>query len=159
LGGYNNTPAGTRFSVLDEVSPRNVAGLREICTFDLRERAAMESGPIVVGGVLFVTTAQKTYAIDAATSTLRWKHTYRYSPGPPFDLKVNRGAAYLEGRLFRGANDGRVYALDAATGEEIWNVVAGDPSKGRHSPQLQPPGAASSSSGTREETTSASKAE
>ena len=132
--GYNNSLTGSRFSPLDDITPANAGTLRRMCTFDLGERAAMESGPVVVNGVLFVTTAKSTWAIDAATCALHWKHTYDYSPGPPVDLRVNRGVAYLDGRLFRGANDGRVYALDAATGEELWNVVAGDPSKGESFP-------------------------
>ncbi len=132
--GYNNTLAGTRFSPLNQITSRNAGGLRQVCAFDLHERASMQSAPVVIGGVLFVTTPKNTYAIDAATCALRWKHTYDYSPSPPFDLKVNRGVAYLDGRLFRGANDGRVYALDAATGEELWNVVAGDPAKGETFP-------------------------
>jgi alcohol dehydrogenase (cytochrome c) len=133
-GSYNNTPDGQRYSPLSQITPRNAAALRRVCTFDMGERAAMESGPVVVSGVLFVTTAKNTYAIDAATCALRWKHTYAYTPGPPFDLKVNRGVAYASGRLYRGANDGRVYALDASTGEEIWNVVAADPSRGETFP-------------------------
>lgn len=132
--GYNNTLTGSRFSPLVQITPQNAGALRQVCAFDLHERAAMESGPVVVGGVLFVTTPKSTYAIDAATCALRWKHTYDYSPSPPFDLKVSRGVAYLDGRLYRGANDGRVYALDARTGEELWNVVAGDPSKGESFP-------------------------
>jgi alcohol dehydrogenase (cytochrome c) len=132
--GYNNGYRGNRFSPLAQITRNNVDSLREACTFELEERAAMESGPVVVDGTLFVTTAENTYALDAATCALRWKHTYRYSPSPPFDLKVNRGVAYLNGRLFRGANDGRVYALDAWTGKELWNVAAGDPSKGETFP-------------------------
>lgn len=132
--GYNNTPDGTRYSPLEDITPHNTATLHEVCAFDLGERTAMESGPVVIGGVLFVTTAKSTYAIDAGTCALRWKHTYAYRPSPPFDLKVNRGVAYADGRLYRGANDGRVYALDATTGEEVWNVVAGDPSKGETFP-------------------------
>ncbi|MEO7985343.1 MAG: PQQ-binding-like beta-propeller repeat protein [Gemmatimonadales bacterium] len=132
--GYNNTPDGARFSPLEQITPRNAHTLQPVCTFDLGERAAMESGPVVVDGVLFVTTARNTYAIDAATCALRWKHTYAYAPAPPYDLKVNRGVAYADGRLYRGANDGRVYALDATSGEEIWNVVTGDPSVGETFP-------------------------
>jgi alcohol dehydrogenase (cytochrome c) len=135
---YNNTPDGTRWSPLSQISVTNVGGLRPMCTAHLGERAAMQSGPVVVGGTMYVTTATSTYAIDAATCARRWRHRYAYSPKPDYDLKVNRGVAYLttaDGpRLVRGANDGRVYELDARTGEEVWNVLAGDVRKGETFP-------------------------
>ncbi len=133
-GSYNNGYEGLRFSPLDEITPANARELSPLCRFELGEKAAMQSGPVVVDGTLYVTTAKNTYAIDATTCALRWKHTYSYKPAPPFDLKVNRGVAYLDGKLFRGANDGRVYALDARTGDELWNVAAGDPNKGETFP-------------------------
>lgn len=137
-GAYNNTLTGERFSPLAQVNVSNVAQLRPVCTFPLHEQASMQSGPVVVGGVMYVTTDVSTYAIDAATCRLRWKHTYRYSPQPDYNLKVNRGVAYMDTpdgpRLYRGANDGRVYALDARTGEETWNVLAGDVSRGETFP-------------------------
>jgi alcohol dehydrogenase (cytochrome c) len=134
-GAYNNTLAGERYSPLAQITSDNVATLRRACTFDLGERANMQSGPVVVDGVLYVTTVERTYAVDAATCALRWRHTYHYSPRPPFDPnKVNRGVAYLDGRIFRGANDGRVLALDARTGRELWNVVAGTPGDGETFP-------------------------
>src|SRR5215217_3441723 len=128
--GYNNTLTGERFSPLDQINPANAGELGRVCTYQLGERAAMESGPVIIDGTVYVTTAENTYAIDATTCRLRWRHGYHYSPAPPFDLKVNRGVAYRNGRLFRGANDGRVYALDAWTGKELWNVAAGNPEKG-----------------------------
>lgn len=136
--GYNNTVTSERFSPLAQVNVGNVGQLRPVCTFPLGEQASMQSGPIVIGGVMYVTTDVSTYAIDAATCGLRWKHTYRYSPQPDYNLKVNRGVAYMDTpdgpRLFRGANDGRVYALDASTGEETWNVLAGDVARGETFP-------------------------
>jgi alcohol dehydrogenase (cytochrome c) len=131
---YNRTLEGNRGSPLTEIDTSNVARLRPVCTFELGERAAFQTGPIVVGGTMYLTTAERTYAIDAATCALRWKHTYQYRPGPDFDLKVNRGLAYDNGRLFRGSNDGRLYALDARTGKALWNVVAGDVTKGETFP-------------------------
>jgi alcohol dehydrogenase (cytochrome c) len=94
---------------------------------------------VVVDGTLYLTTLRRTYAIDAATCRLRWRHEYELAGGPPFDPnKVNRGVAYLdtpEGpRLFRGANDGRLLALDARTGRELWNVAIGDPRRGETFP-------------------------
>jgi alcohol dehydrogenase (cytochrome c) len=131
---YNRTLAGDRFSPLDEISRANVAALHRACRFETGERTPMQSGPIVIAPTVYFTTAEYTYAVDGATCALRWKHRYQYRPRPPFDLKVNRGLAYLDGRLFRGANDGRVYALDAATGRELWNVRAADPEKGETFP-------------------------
>jgi alcohol dehydrogenase (cytochrome c) len=127
---YNDAPTSTRYSTLSQITTANVSRLRRVCTFDTGERTSMQSGPVVVAGVMYVTTAIDTYALDAATCRLRWRHTYDYYPHPDWDLKVNRGVAYVETaegpRLVRGANDGRVYALDARTGHEVWNIPAGD---------------------------------
>ena len=131
---YNRTLEGHRGSPLADIDTGNVSRLRPVCTFPLGERASFQSGPVVVGGTMYVTTPEHTWALDAATCALRWKHEYRYRPSPDFDIKVNRGVAYLSGRLFRGANDGRVYALDAYTGEELWNVVVGDVDRGETFP-------------------------
>lgn len=133
---YNNAPDGTRWSPLAQVTAANVAGLRLACALPLGERTSMQSGLVVVGGVAYVTSAKRTWAFDAATCRLRWQHTYAYHPAPPFDLKTNRGVAYVgdvpdrrggtRALLVRGANDARVYALDARTGDEVWNVRAGE---------------------------------
>ena len=131
---YNRTLEGNRGSPLAEIDTGNVARLHPVCTFALGERASFQSGPVVVGGTMFVTTAERTWALDAASCALRWKHEYRYYPRPDFDIEVNRGVAWASGRLFRGANDGRVYALDAFTGEELWNVAVGDVDKGETFP-------------------------
>ena len=131
---FNRTLEGDRFSPLDEITAANVDRLVERCRFETGERTPMQSGPIALAGTIYFTSAEYTYAVDGGTCRLRWKHRYEYHPRPPFDLKVNRGVAYLGGKLFRGANDGRVYALDAVTGRELWNVRAADPEKGETFP-------------------------
>jgi alcohol dehydrogenase (cytochrome c) len=131
---YNRTLEGNRGSPLAEIDTANVARLRLACALELGERANLQTGPVVVAGTIYLTTAEQTYAADAATCALRWRYRYRYRPHPDFDLKVNRGVAYADGRLFRGANDGRVYALDARTGAELWNVAVGDVDRGETFP-------------------------
>jgi PQQ-dependent dehydrogenase (methanol/ethanol family) len=131
---YNRTFEGNRGSPLADIDTANVARLAPVCSFDLGERASFQTGLVVIGGTMYLTTAQRTYAIDAATCALRWRHTYKYRPHPDFDLKVNRGVAYADGHLFRGSNDGRLYALDARTGKTLWNVVAGDVTRGETFP-------------------------
>ena len=136
---YNRSYDGTRFSPLAQITASNVSTLAPACTFPLGAKANLQTGIVAVAGTLYFTTATDTYAVDATTCALRWRHGYDYDPKPPFDPnKVNRGLAYLAGpdrpRLFRGANDGRVMALDPATGEELWSAVAGDPAAGETFP-------------------------
>ncbi len=95
----------------------------------------MQSALLAVGGTLYFTTLEDTYAIDAADCRLRWRHTYHLARRPRFDPnEVNRGPGWLDGHLFRGSNDGRLYALDAGTGQEVWNVAIGDPETGETFP-------------------------
>lgn len=135
---YNHTFTSTRYSPLTQISSANVRALRPVCTYHTGEQTPMQSGPIVVGGTMYLTTGTATYALDPATCALRWKHVYDYSPKPDYDLGTNRGVAFVEtpdgARVVRGANDGRVYALDARTGDEVWNVLAGDVSRGETFP-------------------------
>src|SRR5438046_7680133 len=91
---YNRDYASTRFSQLSEITPQNVSGLRQVCSYDLPEEAEFESGLVAVNGTLYFTTSDFTYAVDAATCALRWrvKHEMRRSGG------TVRGVAFADGR-------------------------------------------------------------
>lgn len=129
---YNGSYAGDRYSRLDEVTTQNVSGLRKTCTFDTGDKGSFQTGPVVVNGVMFLTTDINTYAIDGATCEQKWKHTRDYSPRSW--LGNNHGVAWLDGRLFRGSGDGHVYAIDAATGRSLWDVSIADPKRGETIP-------------------------
>jgi PQQ-dependent dehydrogenase (methanol/ethanol family) len=118
---FNRTLAGDRFSPLTEIDRSNVARLAVVCRYQLPEVTALQTGPVVVAGTLYFTTDTISYAIDAGTCAERWKRV-RHSPTPS-RLAVNRGAAYLNGRVFRGTSDTHVIALDAADGHEVWDVT------------------------------------
>lgn len=134
-GAYNKTLAGDRYSSLAQITTANVDRLQQVCAFQLNKPVNMQSSLIEIGGTLYFTTLEDTYAVDANTCALRWRHAYHLARTPPFDPnKVNRGLAWLDGKLFRGSNDGRLYALDAGTGDEIWNVPIGDPEIGETFP-------------------------
>lgn len=125
---YNRTLAGDRFSPLDEIDRSNVAQLRVACTYALPEVTSMQAGPIVVDGTMYFTTERGSYAIDAATCAEKWRVERQSSRPSP--LGVQRGFAFLDGRLFRGTSDAHVFALDAADGRTLWDVamdVAGTP--------------------------------
>ena len=116
---YNRTLAGDRFSPLAEISTANVGQLKLHCAYTLPEVAAFQTGPLVVGGTMYFTTFEGSYAIDALSCTQKWAR-HDKSTGPP-GLAVNRGFAYLDGRLYRGTADAHVVALDAADGHVVWD--------------------------------------
>ena len=117
---YNRTHAGERFSPLAELTAANVGRLRQVCLFDTGEQVSFQTGPLVIAGVMYVTSDTMTYALDAATCAVKWKQAHAYRPTT---LGVNRGAAFDGGRVFRGAGTGHVLALDPrrASWRGTWN--------------------------------------
>jgi alcohol dehydrogenase (cytochrome c) len=127
-GGYNNGYTGERFSPLGEITPANVASLKPLCQMRLGDAGAFEAGLVMIGDTLYATTGHTTVALDPTNCAERWRHVY--VPEQDELLAINRGVAFLDGRLFRGTADGRVIAIDAKTGRELWRVRAADPDQG-----------------------------
>ena len=129
---YNRTLDSVRHSPLDEITAGNVGRLVEICTYDTGLETSFQTGPLAIDGVLYFTTEFDTFAVDGADCTEIWRTTLDYERAGP--LRVNRGAAYLDGRLFRGLQDGRLIALDAKSGELLWEAQIGIADKGETIP-------------------------
>src|SRR5689334_5055164 len=93
---YNRDYASTRFSSLSDVTPKNVASLRQVCSYVLPEQVVFESGLVAVKGTLYFTTFEYTYAVDAATCALRWRsrHELPETPG----VGATRGVALADNR-------------------------------------------------------------
>ena len=128
---YNRTLSSERYAPLGQIDRSNVAGLKPICTYDLGIDTSFQTGPIVVGRTLYGTTEKETFAIDAGTCAEKWRVREDVADS---GLKVNRGVAQLDGRLFRGFEDGRVMAYDAATGRKLWETKIADATKGESVP-------------------------
>jgi alcohol dehydrogenase (cytochrome c) len=125
---YNKDFQGQRYSPLDQINAGNVGRLKEVCRIKLANSGSFHSGLIVVDGVMYVTTARLTLAIDPRTCDVHWRSVY--VPEEREVWAANRGAALMDGRLFRGTADGRVLALDAKTGKLLWKTAAGNPKNG-----------------------------
>jgi alcohol dehydrogenase (cytochrome c) len=122
---YNRTLAGDRYAPQTAVTPITAGQLHRICSYDVGRPTSFQTGPVVIDNTIFVTTDFDTIAIDGATCAQKWRTTETYTAAGP--LKVNRGAAVADGRVFRGTQDGRVLAYDAATGRRIWEATIADP--------------------------------
>ena len=125
---YNNRLDGQRFSPLAQITPANVARLREVCRVRIDGPGTLEAGLVVRDGVIYVDTARKTLALDATDCAVRWQTAYE--PESTHFAPSVRGVAVMDGRVFRGTGDARLVALDAATGKRVWEDVIGSPQLG-----------------------------
>lgn len=120
-----------RFSPLKQINDRNVGQLGLTWYFDLDTKRGQEATPIVVDGVMYFTTAwSKVVALDAATGAVLW--TYDPKVPPEWAVNaccdvVNRGVAVWRGKVIFATLDGRLIALDAATGKRVWETLTIDP--------------------------------
>lgn len=129
---YGGTYDEQRHSKLNQINKENVSQLGVAWTYDLATNRGVESTPIVVDGVMYVTSAWSVvYALDAKTGAEKW--VYDPAADRAVGVKaccdvVNRGVAVYDGKVYVGVIDGRLEALNAETGEVIWSKVTVDQS-------------------------------
>jgi quinohemoprotein ethanol dehydrogenase len=120
-----------RYSPLTGVNKANVSKLGLAWYGDIDTERGQESTPVVVDGVLYITTAwSKVKAYDAKTGKKLWDYDPKVDPANGAvaccDV-VNRGVAAWKGKIYLGALDGRLIALDGKTGQVDWSVQTTDP--------------------------------
>lgn len=123
---HGRTYDESRYSPLTDINDENAGELGLAWYFDTETNRGLEATPIVVDGVMFTTGSWSVvFANDAKTGELLWE----YDPEVPkawgsnacCDV-VNRGVAVWKGKVYVGTIDGRLVALDASTGEEVWDI-------------------------------------
>ncbi len=116
--------AETRFSRLTQIDAGNVKTLGLAWSYDLESRRGVEATPLVVDGIMYVTASWSiVHAIDVRTGKRLWVYDPKVDRETGYkgccDV-VNRGVALWKGKVFVGAYDGRLIALDAASGRVVW---------------------------------------
>ena len=129
---YNRTLTSERFSPLSQINTKNVGKLKLLCTYDVGQFSPFESGLIMVDDALIGTTAFDIFSLNPATCAENWRTHEDYIPASL--LTTNRGAAYMDGMLFRGTQDGRVLAYEFETGKRVWATTIGDAKYGETVP-------------------------
>jgi alcohol dehydrogenase (cytochrome c) len=129
---YSGRYSGWRHSDLDRISRTTVAGLRLTWARQFRTREWFETSPLVIDGVMYFSVPPSdVWAVDAATGAVIWTREFDIDGNVPVCCgRVNRGVTVLGERVFIGALDGRLIALDSRTGNVIWEVRVADPADG-----------------------------
>ena len=121
-----------RFYPGTQINAQNVKSLRPVFVVQTEVVESMETAPIVVDGVMYLTTSYNhVYAVDAATGKEFWHYKQKMGPVTTFCCGPNnRGVAISGGRLFMGTLDAKLVALDAKSGKLLWETQIADPEKG-----------------------------
>lgn len=125
---YHGRSDGNRYSALERINRANVARLAQKWSFTLPGGSRLQTTPIVVDGVMYVTSANECYALDAGTGAVIWHYQQPRTKGLLGVAAggVNRGAAVAGSRLFMVTDHAHLLALDRMTGVLEWDVEMAD---------------------------------
>ena len=122
----------TRFYPNDQINRNNVAHLHPAWIFTTEVKELLETSPIIVNGVMYVTTSfSHVYAVDAKTGQQIWHFKPKLGPVTTFCCGPNnRGVAVYDDKVYVATLNSKLYALDAKSGDVVWQVQIADPEKG-----------------------------
>jgi PQQ-dependent dehydrogenase (methanol/ethanol family) len=126
---YDGNLTGNRFSPLNQIDTGNVRRLAPQWIFPIPSAPrALETTPVVVDGVMYVTTVNEAYALDARNGREIWHYRRPRSQGLAGDAAsgINRGVAVLGNRVFMVSDNAHLFALHRFTGQLIWDVEMAD---------------------------------
>jgi len=127
---HGRTYSEQRYSPLAQVNTQSVGKLGLAWFYDLKTERGIEATSLIVDGVMYTTSAWSiVHAIDARTGTALWTFDPKVAKDKARHAccdAVNRGVALWQGQVFVGTLDGRLIALDAATGKVNWEVATVD---------------------------------
>ena len=128
---YNGDYTGRRYSALREINTANVQQLRAAWVFHPGNSQNLEATPVVVRGVMYVTSANDVFALDARSGRQLWHHSRPASSGLLDDAAghKNRGVAVWQNSVFVETDDAHLLALDARSGGLLWDVEYADKTK------------------------------
>jgi len=125
---YNGDYTGQRFSSLRQINRENVARMRAAWVFHPGNSQRLEATPVVVRGVMYVTSANDVFALDAGTGRSLWHYSRPVSTGLLDDAAAHksRGVAVWEHFVYSETDDAHLLCLDARSGNLLWDVQYAD---------------------------------
>ena len=128
----NGNYAQTRYYPASQINTSNVKNLRPAWIFQTDVVESQETTPLVIDGVMYITTSfNHVYALDAASGSQIWHYKHKMGPITTYCCGPNnRGVAAYGDKVFMGTLDARLIALDAKTGKKVWDTQIANPELG-----------------------------
>jgi quinohemoprotein ethanol dehydrogenase len=129
---FGRTANEQRYSPLQQIDATNVQALAVDWYLDLPDARTLYGTPLVVGRTMYFESSYNVvHAVDAASGRLIWRYDPEVTKQAGERLRImwdgSRGLAYDDGRVFIATVDGRLVAIDAATGVPVWSTLTVDP--------------------------------
>ena len=128
---YNGDYTGRRYSSLREITAANVSKLHAAWVFHPGNSQSLEATPVVIRGIMFVTSANDVFALEARTGRGLWHYQRAISSGLLDDAAAhkNRGVAVWRDSVYVETDDAHLLCLDARSGGLRWDVEYADKAK------------------------------
>ena len=128
---YNGDYTGRRYSNLDQITVANVDKLRAQWVFHAPNSDSLEVTPVVVDGLMFVTSANDAYALNSQTGRMIWHYSRPVTEGLIDDASQhhNRGVGIWHSRVYLETDNAHLLCLDAHSGHLLWDVPYTDGNK------------------------------
>ena len=124
---YRRTYDSWGYSPLDQITTANVADLEPVWLLSTGVTSGHESPPVVNDGIMFITTPEdRVIAVDARTGEQLWLYTRQFPEGMAHPHRTNRGVALYGDKVYYTTHDAFVVALDAVSGELVWETAVAD---------------------------------
>ena len=128
---YNGDYTGRRYSSLRDINSGNVAHLRAAWVFHPGNSERLEVTPVVIHGIMYVTSANDAFALDARTGRVLWHYDRPVSSGLLDDAAAHhsRGVGVWRNSVYMETDDAHLLCLDARSGNLLWDVAYADKAK------------------------------
>ncbi len=125
---YDGQYSGNRYSALRQIDKSNIAKLVPRWTFPMDDTSPLQTTPVVVDGIMYVTTGNQCFALDAGSGRQIWHFRRPRSDGLPGNAAggINRGVAVAGERVFLATDNAHLLALNRFTGAVVWEIELAD---------------------------------
>ncbi len=125
---YHGDPSGNRYTKLTQIDKSNVSRLGPKWMFPIPNVSQIENTPVVVEGIMYVTSANECFALDAGSGRTIWHYQRPRTKGLAGNAAVgfNRGVAWAGDRIFMLTDNAHMIALSRFTGDLVWETEMAD---------------------------------